>query len=299
MGIVFESEVPVTSDFSQFVPWLIVFGGLALFAFIVDVGSGITGFRRWVDRRLLDVVGVAAAIDTQIDKLKVPHAECEAIRGELGYVKSSLPEFESEVNQRLGAVSGIVRRREIALASLEASKSQLEMFATTTRQAAANLESVQQAAANGMAQLHSQIRSQSEKSFDGAFSSTRGNSTLLQNSSSRSNRASGGVTVTIQTPSRVLPDGTRVDPTSVTILDAARLEVSDSSVLNPNRLFEDPVQADRVVTIDTASTLNDEGAVIGGTHVRAVDPVQFDMSRPDDIHPFDQGVLNLQRDQNH
>lgn len=288
----------MTSDFSQFVPWLIVFGGLALFAFIVDVGSGITGFRRWVDRRLLDVVGVAAAIDTQIDKLKVPHAECEAIRGELGYLKSSLPKFESEVNQRLGAVSGNVKRREIALASLEASKSQLEMFATTTRQAAANLESVQQVAANGMAQLRSQIRSHSEKSFDGAVSSIWGNSTLVQSSSSRSNRASGGVTVTIQTPSRVLPDGTRVDPTSVTILDAARLEVSDSSVLNPNRLFEDPVQADRVVTIDTASTLNEEGAVIGGTHVRAVDPVQFDMSRPDEAHLFDQGVLNLQRDQN-
>lgn len=298
MGVVFGSEVLVTSDFSQFVPWLIVFGGLALFAFIVDVGSGITGFRRWVDRRLLDVVGVAAAIDTQIDKLKVPHAECEAIRGELGYLKSSLPKFESEVNQRLGAVSGNVKRREIALASLEASKSQLEMFATTTRQAAANLESVQQVAANGMAQLRSQIRSHSEKSFDGAVSSIWGNSTLVQSSSSRSNRASGGVTVTIQTPSRVLPDGTRVDPTSVTILDAARLEVSDSSVLNPNRLFEDPVQADRVVTIDTASTLNEEGAVIGGTHVRAVDPVQFDMSRPDEAHLFDQGVLNLQRDQN-
>ena len=298
MGVVFGSEVLVTSDFSQFVPWLIVFGGLALFAFIVDVGSGITGFRRWVDRRLLDVVGVAAAIDTQIDKLKVPHAECEASRGELGYLKTSLPKFESEVNQRLGAVSGNVKRREIALASLEASKSQLEMFATTTRQAAANLESVQQVAANGMAQLRSQIRSHSEKSFDGAVSSIWGNSTLVQSSSSRSNRASGGVTVTIQTPSRVLPDGTRVDPTSVTILDAARLEVSDSSVLNPNRLFEDPVQADRVVTIDTASTLNEEGAVIGGTHVRAVDPVQFDMSRPDEAHLFDQGVLNLQRDQN-
>lgn len=296
--MVFGSEVLVTSDFSQFVPWMIVFGGLALLAFILDIGSGVAGFRRWVDRRLVDVVGVAAAVDAQIDKLKVPHAECEAIRGELGYLKSSLPAFGLEVNQRLSGVSGELRRREIALASLEVSKTQLEMFTTTTRQAAANLESVQQVAANGMGQLRSQISSQIEKSLDAAVSSTAENLSILQSPSSRSNRASGGVTVTIQTPSRVLPDGTRVDPTSVTILDAARLEVSDSSVLNPNRLFEDPVQADRVVTIDTASTLNEEGAVIGGTHVRAVDPVQFDMSRPDQIHPFDQGVLNLQRDQN-
>ena len=296
--MVFGSEVLVTSDFSQFVPWMIVFGGLALLAFILDIGSGVAGFRRWVDRRLVDVVGVAAAVDAQIDKLKVPHAECEAIRGELGYLKSSLPAFGLEVNQRLSGVSGELRRREIALASLEVSKTQLEMFTTTTRQAAANLESVQQVAANGMGQLRSQISSQIEKSLDAAVSSTAENLSILQSPSSRSNRASGGVTVTIQTPSRVLPDGTRVDPTSVTILDAARLEVSDSSVLNPNRLFEDPVQADRVVTIDTASTLSDEGVVIGGTHVRAVDPVQFDMSRPDEVQPFDQGVLNLQRDQN-
>lgn len=296
--MVFGSEVLVTSDFSQFVPWMIVFGGLALLAFILDIGSGVVGFRRWVDRRLVDVVGVAAAVDAQIDKLKVPHAECEAIRGELGYLKSSLPAFGLEVNQRLSAVSGEVRRREIALASLEVSKTQLEMFATTTRQAAANLESVQQVAANGMGQLRSQISSQIEKSLDAAVSSTAGNSSILQRSSSRSSRVSGGVTVTIQTPPRVLPDGRRVDPTSVTILDAARLEVSDSSVLNPNQLFEDPIQADRVVTIDTASSLNDEGAVIGGTHVRVVDPVQFDMSRPEEVQPFHQGVLDWERDQN-
>jgi hypothetical protein len=296
--MVFQSEVLVASEFSQFVPWMIVFGGLAFLAFILDVGSGIAGFRRWVDRRLVDVVGVAAAVDAQVDKLTVPHSEFEAIRGELRYLKSSLPSFESEVNQRLSAVSGDVQRREIALSSLEASRTQLEAFATETCQTAANLESVQQIAANGLAQLQSQFRSQSEKAFGDAVPSTVGNSSLIQSSSSRSNRVSGGVTVTIQTPPRVLADGTRVDPTSVTILDAARLEVSDSSVLNPNRLFEDPVQADRVVTIDTASTLNDEGAVIGGTHVRVVDPVQVDMSRPEEVQPFDQGVLDWQRDQN-
>ena len=288
----------MAGDISQFFPWMIVFGGLALLAFILDIGSGVVGFRRWVDRRLIDVVGVAAAVDAQVGKLSARHAEFDAIRGELAYLKTSLPSFESDVNQRLSTVSQNVQRREIALASLEKSKMELEMFTTATRQTEANLQSLQQVAENGLAQLQSRLMSQSGRVFGDAAQSAVGNSSVIQQPSSRSNRLSGGVTVTIQTPARVLPDGTRVDPTSVTILDAARLEVSDSSVLIPNRLFEDPVQADRVVTIDTASTLSDEGVVIGGTHVRAVDPVQFDMSRPDEVQPFDQGVLNLQRDQN-
>jgi hypothetical protein len=288
----------MANDFSQFLPWLIVFGGLALLAFLLDIGSGAVGFRRWVDRRLIDMVGVATSLSAKADLLKEPYAGFEAVQGDLLYVRSSLPTLESDIKQRIGAVSDDIQRREVSLKSLDASKLQLEVFVTAIRQTAANLESVDQASATGFAQLQSRIATQSEKMVGIAASPPTGNPPVIQ-SSSRPNRISGGVTVTIQTPPRVLSDGTRVDPTSVTILDAARLEVSDSSVLNPNRLFEDPVQADRVVTIDTASTLNDEGAVVGGTHVRAVDPVQFDMSRPEEIQPFNQGTLDWARDQNH
>lgn len=291
------SEVAMANNFSQFLPWLIVFGGMALLALLIDIGTVALGFRRWIDRRLTDVVGVATALGVKADALRQPHAGLQTVQGDLLYVRSSLSTLEADVNLRIGVVSDDLQRREASMKSLEASKSQLEVFVTAVRQTAANLESVEQASANGLARLQSRIGTQEEKVFDNAVSPTAGNANVIQ-PSSRSNRISGGVTVTIQTPGRVLSDGTRVDPTSVTILDAARLEVSDSSVLNPDRLFEDPVQADRIVTIDTASTLNDDGAVIGGTHVRAVDPVQFDMSRPEEVRPFKQGVLDWHRDQN-
>ena len=93
------------ATFEEFAPWLVVFAVMFAIAVLVDLAWSAGRFRRWVDRRLVDLTAAVAAISLEDDVDAELDRELAEIREQLMSLRGAVGASETHLSDSMRSVA--------------------------------------------------------------------------------------------------------------------------------------------------------------------------------------------------
>ena len=274
------------ATFEEFAPWLVVFAVMFAIAVLVDLAWSAGRFRRWVDRRLVDLTAAVAAIsleddtDAELDReLAEIREQLISLRGAVGASETHLSDSMRSVAEGTEALMVWSREASNQLAATREVKSALDDMAV-------RLEGWADDIAHEFDSFGLEVgtrrprRRRRPRPVEVAGQRRRPRRRMVSAPAAPATIGSSptGLTVRITIPSLITEAGEEVAASEVVVRDAVHLEIGDSLSERPARLFDDAAGSDRVVVIERDAEPALHGELSQATKIRIVDAAHIDVN---------------------
>ena len=274
------------ATFEEFAPWLVVFAVMFAIAVLVDLAWSAGRFRRWVDRRLVDLTAAVAAIsleddtDAELDReLAEIREQLISLRGAVGASETHLSDSMRSVAEGTEALLVWSREASNQLAATREVKSALDDMAV-------RLEGWADDIAHEFDSFGLEVgtrrprRRRRPRPVEVAGQRRRPRRRMVSAPAAPATIGSSptGLTVRITIPSLITEAGEEVAASEVVVRDAVHLEIGDSLSERPARLFDDAAGSDRVVVIERDAEPALHGELSQATKIRIVDAAHIDVN---------------------
>lgn len=281
------------ATFEEFAPWLVVFAVMFAIAVLVDLAWSAGRFRRWVDRRLVDLTAAVAAIsleddvDSELDReLAEIREQLMSLRGAVGASETHLSDSMRSVAQETEALMVWSREASAQLVATREVKSALDDMAV-------RLEGWADDIAHEFDSFGLEVgprrprRRRRPRPGEAAGQRRRPRRRMVSAPAAPATIGSSptGLTVRITIPSLITESGEEVAASEVVVRDAVHLEIGDSLSEQPARLFDDAAGSDRVVVIERDAEPALHGELSQATKIRIVDAAHIDVNSLETANP--------------
>jgi hypothetical protein len=281
------------ATFEEFAPWLVVFAAMFAIAVLVDLAWSAGRFRRWVDRRLVDLTAAVAAIsleddaDAELDReLAKIQEQLTSLRVAVGASENRLTVAMHSVAEGTEALTAWSREASNQLVATRGVKSALDDMAV-------RLEGWADDIAREFDSFGIEVgtrrprRRRRPRPVETAGQRRRPRRRMVSAPAAPATIGSSptGLTVRITIPSLITEAGEEVAASEVVIRDAVHLEIGDSLSEQPARLFDDAAGSDRVVVIERDAEPALHGELSQATKIRIVDAAHIDVNSLETASP--------------
>ena len=281
------------ATFEEFAPWLVAFAVMFAIAVLVDLAWSAGRFRRWVDRRLVDLTAAVAAIsleddaDAELDReLAKIQEQLTSLRVAVGASENRLTVAMHSVAEGTEALTAWSREASTQLVATRGVKSALDDMAV-------RLEGWADDIAREFDSFGIEVgtrrprRRRRPRPVETAGQRRRPRRRTVSAPAAPATIGSSptGLTVRITIPSLITEAGEEVAASEVVIRDAVHLEIGDSLSEQPARLFDDAAGSDRVVVIERDAEPALHGELSQATKIRIVDAAHIDVNSLETASP--------------
>jgi len=281
------------ATFEEFAPWLVAFAVMFAIAVLLDLAWSAGRFRRWVDRRLVDLTAAVAAIsleddaDAELDReLAKIQEQLTSLRVAVGASENRLTVAMHSVAEGTEALTAWSREASTQLVATRGVKSALDDMAV-------RLEGWADDIAREFDSFGVEVgtrrprRRRRPRPVETAGQRRRPRRRMVSAPAAPATIGSSptGLTVRITIPSLITEAGEEVAASEVVIRDAVHLEIGDSLSEQPARLFDDAAGSDRVVVIERDAEPALHGELSQATKIRIVDAAHIDVNSLETASP--------------
>jgi len=281
------------ATFEEFAPWLVAFAVMFAIAVLLDLAWSAGRFRRWVDRRLVDLTAAVAAIsleddaDAELDReLAKIQEQLTSLRVAVGASENRLTVAMHSVAEGTEALAAWSREASTQLVATRGVKSALDDMAV-------RLEGWADDIAREFDSFGVEVgtrrprRRRRPRPVETAGQRRRPRRRMVSAPAAPATIGSSptGLTVRITIPSLITEAGEEVAASEVVIRDAVHLEIGDSLSEQPARLFDDAAGSDRVVVIERDAEPALHGELSQATKIRIVDAAHIDVNSLETASP--------------
>ena len=281
------------ATFEEFAPWLVAFAVMFAIAVLVDLAWSAGRFRRWVDRRLVDLTAAVAAIsleddaDAELDReLTAIRDQLTSLRGAVGASETHLSDSMRSVAEGTEALMAWSREASNQLVATRGVKSALDDMAVRLEGWADDIAREFDSFGIEVGTRRPRRRRRSRPvETAGQRRRPRRRTVSAPAAPSTIGSSPTGLTVRITIPSLITEAGEEVAASEVVIRDAVHLEIGDSLSEQPARLFDDAAGSDRVVVIERDAEPALHGELSQATKIRIVDAAHIDVNSLETASP--------------
>ena len=281
------------ATFEEFAPWLVVFAVMFAIAVLVDLAWSAGRFRRWVDRRLVDLTAAVAAIsleddvDAELDReLTAIRDQLTSLRGAVGASETHLSDSMRSVAEGTEALMAWSREASNQLVATREVKSALDDMAVRLEGWADDIAHEFDSFGFEVGTRRPRRRRRPQRvEAAGQHRRPRRRMVSAPAAPATIGAAPTGLTVRITIPSLITEAGEEVAASEVVVRDAVHLEIGDSLSEQPARLFDDAAGSERVVVIERAAEPALHGELSQATKIRIVDAAHIDVNSLETANP--------------